>query len=216
MSTLKRIVKGAGLCWKRVRRSLRSKRDQDLFDKVKTEIEDLVKKHNAGELELYFFDQAGFSLESSIPYAYQEKGNRIEIPCSRSTRLNVIGMVSPSCDFKSVVYTGSVNSELVISTIDGFIKYKRKKQRTIIVLDNASMHHSDDFEEKRIEWELKGVELKFLPPYSPELNKIEILWRFIKYSWLPFDAYENFKQLTDELCEILKNIGSPEYRITFG
>jgi transposase len=26
--------------------------------------------------------------------------------------------------------------------------------------------------------------LKYLPPYSPELNLIEILWRHIKYRWL--------------------------------
>ncbi|MDR1180459.1 MAG: transposase, partial [Bacteroidales bacterium] len=35
----------------------------------------------------------------------------------------------------------------------------------------------------------------FLPPYSPELNKIEILWRFIKYKWLPFEPFLNFQNL---------------------
>jgi hypothetical protein len=50
-------------------------------------------------------------------------------------------------------------------------------------------------------WESKGVLIKFLPTYylaerrtkvSPELNIIEILWRFIKYSWLPFEAYASY------------------------
>jgi transposase len=30
--------------------------------------------------------------------------------------------------------------------------------------------------------------IKYLPPYSPELNLIEILWRRIKYTWLPFSS----------------------------
>jgi hypothetical protein len=34
--------------------------------------------------------------------------------------------------------------------------------------------------------------IKYLPPYSPELNLIEILWRFMKYYWLPFSAYMFF------------------------
>jgi len=34
-------------------------------------------------------------------------------------------------------------------------------------------------------WLAKGVGVHFLPPYCPESNQIEILWRKIKYEWLP-------------------------------
>ncbi|MBC6474874.1 MAG: transposase [Hormoscilla sp. GM102CHS1] len=37
----------------------------------------------------------------------------------------------------------------------------------------------------------KRVNNFYLPTYSPQLNIIEILWRFIKYSWLNTDAYES-------------------------
>ncbi|HIP82463.1 MAG TPA: IS630 family transposase, partial [Desulfocapsa sulfexigens] len=53
-----------------------------------------------------------------------------------------------------------------------------------------------------------------IPPYSPELNKIEILWRKIKYEWLNFSAYNSFKPLKDSLNYILSNIGQ-EYQIIF-
>jgi hypothetical protein len=43
-----------------------------------------------------------------------------------------------------------------------------------------------------------------LPAYSPELNLIEILWRMIKYHWLPLKAYESFKDLMRSL-KILEN-----------
>jgi hypothetical protein len=56
--------------------------------------------------------------------------------------------------------------------------------------------------------------VKFLPPYCPELNLIELLWRKITYEWLPLDAYQNFKTLTASLFAVLKGIGS-KYRITF-
>lgn len=53
-----------------------------------------------------------------------------------------------------------------------------------------------------------GVIVKFLPAYCPELNLIEILWRFIKYHWLPFSAYLSFGNLVEEIEIILAEIGS--------
>ncbi|MGZ5009025.1 MAG: transposase [Methylobacter sp.] len=32
----------------------------------------------------------------------------------------------------------------------------------------------------------------FLPPYSPELNHIEVLWKKIKYGWLSWDSLRQF------------------------
>ena len=34
----------------------------------------------------------------------------------------------------------------------------------------------------------KGLMIKYVPSYAPELKLIEILWRFLKYYWLPFSA----------------------------
>ena len=70
------------------------------------------------------------------------------------------------------------------------------------------------FKAKRLEWEEKGLYLYYLPPYSPELNLIENLWRFIKYQWLPFSAYLSFRNLLSSLNEILENVGE-KYKISF-
>jgi transposase len=64
------------------------------------------------------------------------------------------------------------------------------------------------------QWKKQGLIIKYLPPYSPELNLIEILWRNIKYTWLPFSAYQCLNALGDALEHILKNFGS-KYQITF-
>jgi len=58
----------------------------------------------------------------------------------------------------------------------------------------------------------KGIIIRFLPKYSPELNLIEILWRFIKYYWLPFSAYLLFDALVREVENILVQIGT-EFKI---
>ncbi|MCT7986192.1 transposase, partial [Laspinema sp. A4] len=41
------------------------------------------------------------------------------------------------------------------------------------------------------------------PTYSPHLNLIEILWRFIKYEWLNLDAYSCWGSLVNSIETIL-------------
>lgn len=86
-----------------------------------------------------------------------------------------------------------MTSEVVVACFDSFVESIIKQ--TIVVIDNASIHHSELFNSKIGDWEKKNLFLLYLPPYSPELNKIEILWKHIKYYWLSFDAYKNFDHL---------------------
>src|SRR5207253_8317820 len=62
--------------------------------------------------------------------------------------------------------------------------------RRYCVIDNASVHTSEEFAECLPRWKKQGLIIKYLSTYSPELNLIEILWRNIKYTWLPFSAYQ--------------------------
>ena len=79
-----------------------------------------------------------------------------------------------------------LNSDVVIVCIDKFSETLEKK--TVLVLDNSSIHTNNAFLDKQEEWKEKGLTLFFLPTYSPQLNIIEILWLFIKYQWLEIDA----------------------------
>ena len=64
-----------------------------------------------------------------------------------------------------------------------------------MILDNYPINKSKKFISKMEEWKEKEVYIFFLPPYSPELNLIEILWRRINYQWwIPFDAYIFFSE----------------------
>jgi transposase len=57
--------------------------------------------------------------------------------------------------------------------------------------------------------------IRYLPTYSPELNPIEIVWKFAKQYWLPISAYLSYENLVTSVEYVLKNIGS-EFRIEFG
>jgi transposase len=87
-------------------------------------------------------------------------------------------------------------------------------KKTVVILDNSPIHKSKKFMAKIEEWKEKDVLIYFLPPYSPELNLIEILWKRIKYQWLDFDAYKSFQNLKDQLNLIMNSFGN-KYDIKF-
>jgi transposase len=47
----------------------------------------------------------------------------------------------------------------------------------------------------------------YLPPYSPELNIIEILWKFIKYHWMEMSAYQSYTAMKEYVGRMLKEYG---------
>ena len=211
-STLKRICREARLCWKRVRRSLKAKRDPELFEKARLELA-LLEMDARGELiDLRYFDQAGFTLEPCVPYAWQTIGTNIELPCSKSKRLNVLGLLGKDCSLQSWVFDGTINSSIVVEFFDRLASSLERPMA--VVIDNAPIHTSAEFTENIEKWANKGLVIVKIPPYSPELNLIEILWRKIKYEWMPFSAYQSFQNLQECLFEILANIGK-SYAIEF-
>lgn len=111
------------------------------------------------------------------------------------------------------IFETKIDSAIIIACIEEFSKKITKK--TVLVLDNASIHKSKAFQEARKKWRERGLRILFLPTYSPELNIIERLWQFVKYRWLPFSAYESFKSLKTAIFDIFSNFGS-KYHISFG
>jgi hypothetical protein len=147
-----------------------------------------------------------------IPYAWQPVNKHILLSPIKSKRINVLGFFKRDNTLHPYMIEGTVNAEIVIACFDDFCTSLSKK--TVVVLDNASIHTSEKCQAKIFQWEKQGLILKFLPKGSPELNLIEILWKHIKYYWLPFSAYLSFEYLKEALTNILINVGK-EYRISF-
>jgi transposase len=212
LSSLKRLAKKARLRWKRVRKSLKSLRDPAEFTTCQRELEALQKQEDQGKIDLYYFDESGFTLDPYIPYAWQEPGTVIEIPATKGTRINIVGLMNRKNDLHPYMFEQSINTSVIVACLNDFCQKIKKK--TMVVMDNSSIHTSEEFEDYIAQWKKKGLHIKYLIPYAPELNLIEILWRHIKYLWLPFSAYQCIEALREALEHVLKEFGA-KYQITF-
>lgn len=188
--TLKRLLKSHDYVWTRMRRSSRGKRSEQDFQTAKAHLDKLRAACGAADrdFDLIYFDGAGFSLTPCAPYAWQLRRQTLEIPSVRSQRISVLGFLNFNGSFESYAFEGSVDSEVLIKCFDDYCQRMRKP--ALIVLDNAPVHKSAAFESRIESWQEQGLYLLFLPPYCPELNLIEILWRKIKYEWFPVSAYQ--------------------------
>lgn len=83
----------------------------------------------------------------------------------------------------------------------------------IVLLDNAAIHKGEDMEKHRRRWARQGMHLYYLPPYSPELSRIEILWKHAKYLWRRFAAV-NGTDLLYEIQSLMKGF-KREFTVNF-
>jgi len=211
--TLIRWLKKEGLIWKRCRRSLKSYRDPERFHEGQRILKAFHNREKQEELDVYYLDESGLSSKSCVPYAWQAQGQTIELPANVKGMANVIGLINRNHQSYFEVVEGTVTHESVIHTINGFIETHVPKKLTIIVMDNAPIHKKA-VKNAQWDWLAQKVWVWFLPPYSPELNPIEILWKQIKYFWLPWDAYKCFDVMKTALKDIFESLGQ-KYRINF-
>ncbi|MEH2235220.1 transposase [Nostoc sp.] len=136
----------------------------------------------------------------------------LTINSRRSSRLNVLGILNRNNHLETYVSSQSINSDVIIACIDAF--FSKVDKPTVIVVDQSSIHTSDVILDKIEEWNERGITIFKLPCYSPELNLIEILWRFIKYQWIEIDAYRNWQTFVASVENILQEFGK-NYVINF-
>lgn len=209
---LRRFLKKLGYTWKRFRKSLKKKQDKEEYEKKLAELKVLINLYKDGFIDLVFADESGFNMTGYVPYGWQPKGEYIEITPAKTRATQVFGLMGLDNKLDAYACEGSMDSAVVSAFIDDF--HSRISQPTVIVMDNAPIHHSKKFQAKIQEWKEDDLYVFFLPKYSPHLNPIEILWRMIKYRWIPYEDIESQEELNDRLDDILCNFGT-EYTINF-
>ena len=155
------------------------------------ELNPRLDEAKAGKRRVYFVDAAHFVFGTCLCSLWCMV--RLWIPAaSGRQRFNVLGAYDAiSREMISITNTESVNTETMCDLVQLIERTNRKRKRipVTLVLDNARY--------QRNSWVMQvadelGVELLYLPSYSPNLNLIERYWRLIKKEALYGRYYANF------------------------
>ena len=175
------------------------------------ELEELDYK---GDIILFYADESHVCTTGYVPYGWQYKDECVYVPAEKAARLNIFGMITRRNEYKGFTTQESINADKIVEYLDLMSFSVRKK--TVVVLDNASVHRNRKIKELRKVWENRGLFLFYLPPYSPELNPAEILWRILKCKWLrPVDyaTTDSLFYATDSALAAVGNILKVNYSL---
>lgn len=93
-------------------------------------------------------------------------------------KVSIAGAVSQETGMLFILTASKFNAVSFERFLQKFLKKRtrRKKKKALLVLDNARYHKAHELKDY-LEEVKDRLELLFLPPYSPDLNPIEMVWR---------------------------------------
>jgi transposase len=134
---------------------------------------------NTGKYEIYFQDECHFQRTCSTARGWYLKGKAPTLPSpAGKEKVSIAGAVSQETGSLFVITASKFNAVSFKRFLQKFLKNRtrRKKKKALLVLDNARYHKAKELK-KYLEEVKDRLELLFLPPYSPDLNPIEMVWR---------------------------------------
>ena len=135
-----------------------------------------LKSTMASDEGILFMDACHPSMATKISCGWIKKGQSkpIETTASR-TRMNLIGALNLSKMSKPIVasYT-TVDGDAIVDFLHQIRKYSKINGTIHLVLDQAGYHRCAEVVNAATKLNIK---LFYLPPYSPNLNSIERLWK---------------------------------------
>lgn len=149
----------------------------------------------AGKRAVFFVDAAHFVFGAFLSALWCFTRVWIKAPCGRQ-RFNVLGAIN-AVTKEVIMITNSdyINSSSVCALLNR-IKALDLTIPITLVLDNAR------YQRCKLVTNLADtlkIELLFLPPYSPNLNLIERLWKFVKKQCLYGKYYPSFDTFTSSI-----------------
>jgi len=125
-----------------------------------------------------YIDEAGIDNTIDYPYGYCHKSERFLATKlgHRTERLSIISGWRDGEIIAPMLFEGYCNTALVCKWVEEFLVPELLPNQ-ILVIDNASFHPQERIRQLVLQ---AGCEVIFLPPYSPDLNKIEKFWARLK------------------------------------
>jgi transposase len=177
-------------------------KQSDMAGKLVELIENLDK-----DSKVFFMDGVHPTHNTGQCYGWILKGHEYEMSCnSGRQRININGAMNAQDPTETYVdYTDSVNAQSTIRLIENIIESNKDRKVIYLVSDNARYYKNTILQEyigqhPNIKW-------IFLPPYSPNLNLIERMWRFMRKEVLNgyyYDTFDKFKKEIHQFFESLK------------
>lgn len=204
--TVRRILRLAGLSWKKCKKLLGKANPQkraEYLEKFVTLYEQMCR----GEIVVIYIDESHFHRDLDLGYTWSMKGEpawRVSDCPPLADRINWYGAYNFS-DGECLIWNeGHCNKESTVAFLRRLADWVKPQGRRIVVIwDGASWHKA-----KIVGAEAKelGIEIVMLPAYSPDLNPIEGLWKWMREEVTQHCCYATLRDLFDACKDFIDTL----------
>ena len=167
----------------------------------KKELEPRLEEAKKGKRLVFFVDAAHFVYGPFLGYLWSFVRIFVKAPSGRK-RWNVLGAINAiTHELHMICNTTYINSEVFCFLLYD-IAERYSSEPITIILDNAKYQKCSLVQYTA---DMLNIELLYIPPYSPNLNLIERLWKFIKKQCLNSEYYSSFHDFKNAIDSCLKN-----------
>lgn len=144
-----------------------------------------------------FQDEAGFGRINKPKYCWCEKGIRPSVPCHHIREYRyVYGAVEPRTGEGCFCVLPYCNTDCMNVFLEELSEaYPRDK--IILVCDGAAWHKSKGLNIP------ENIEMASIPPYTPEMNPIEQIWKEIRKRGFKNEVFKTLDKVIDRLCDVI-------------
>jgi transposase len=148
---------------------------------------------------LYFTDATHPTHNSTPAYGWIRRGAEKELVAnSGRQRLNLHGALNAETRGVITLRAESINAVATVSLFELIDQAHPSANTIYVIADNAGYYHADAVK-KYLASGRSRIQLWFLPPYSPNLNLIERLWKFFRKKVMNNRYYATFREFSEEV-----------------
>ena len=125
-----------------------------------------------------FVDESGFQRGMTRLYARARRGERAfgRVLRNRGRNLTTLAAMTVDGVLAAMLIEGGTDKAVFLTFLDRVL-IPSLRPGQVVVMDNLGAHHANGVRERI---EAAGCRLIYLPPYSPDLNPIEMLFSKLK------------------------------------
>lgn len=196
-NSLRMLLKQAGLSWKKCKKVLRKANAATRATYV-AHFQTLFERMCREELIILFIDEAHFHRDLDLGYTWAPVGEvayRLSECASLADRINWYGVYNFTDGSCLIWNEGFCNAQQTVSFLERVVEWiGPTTKRIVLIWDGASYHRAALVREAAVRL---NVELCPLPGYSPDLNPIEGLWKWMREEVTQHHAYATMRDLFD-------------------
>lgn len=144
-----------------------------------------------------FQDEAGFGRINKPKYCWCRQGVRPSVPCHHIREYRyAYGAVEPLTGesfFLILPYCDTIHTNIFLEELS----QEYPDDLILLCCDGASWHKSDTLKVP------ENIELLFIPPYTPEMNPIEQIWKELRKMGFKNEIFSTLEKVVDRLAETI-------------